>query len=408
MNPTSKPKTPPRLGRSICSCFFAATLLLSAGSQARQPDYAARYSQATARESAGDLDGAMGLLTALASDYPDDFDVQLQLAWVSFRLGKYDVAERSYRRAIFLSQGHRRARLGLAWTLQRQGRRSQAHELFAELADSAPNQAELLAAEEGVKLTKKRALRLRASLDGSISIMSGHPYVTEVIGVSPRLGVSLFEHLLVSARYRYTRYGLENVGDSDDSGEQHEAFFGLGYAQAEFGLMAHYATIAGDETYGMGAQVLGLSARYSPWGDLLLEASASIYDDLNAYRAAISWSMPLGRSFRLVPMGSMQVVDGELMGAGGLSAQLTVSPVRLWVSGKYGDEHRAVYLSEEVVSNSDDHVRGSIGGGLSLSIAKPLDLSAGYTWQRREASDENGSPSDVDAHVVELGLTGTF
>ncbi|MCA9665557.1 MAG: tetratricopeptide repeat protein, partial [Myxococcales bacterium] len=97
--------------------LLVAIVALLAASSARAETvdaYDLALRRATKLAKGGDSAAAAAALAAIEPRYPQDYMLQLSLAWHYLRAGELDDAERHYRRAAKLSGGSPDARRGLA------------------------------------------------------------------------------------------------------------------------------------------------------------------------------------------------------------------------------------------------------------------------------------------------------
>src|SRR5262245_26610241 len=97
---------------------LASISLLTRGASAEDA-YDDAFARAAGLEPAGDLDGAARALELVLPLYPQDYALPLQLAWIHLRAGRFEQAERAYRRALAVSPTAVEARAGLAASLER-------------------------------------------------------------------------------------------------------------------------------------------------------------------------------------------------------------------------------------------------------------------------------------------------
>lgn len=391
------------LSRQLC----VGALVLVTSHPVWADDYQVAFLRAGELESSGQLDQAAATLHALEAQYRDDFDLFMQLGWLHYRLGAWDRSVAAYRRASQVSGGQIEARVGLAWALLRGGEHGAARREFEQLPTGDERVRSGLAAAAAVSFT--------AEASGGAVISDNHPYVPWSYGISSKLSAQFYDSWFVAGRYRYTEFGLTAALtglDQTTSFEQHELFLTAGYAKPRWGVAAHYARVFANDSYGLSAHVVGATARYSAWGDVTAQVSASLYDGTEAYRSQVAWAMPVyAQTLYLVPALSGQVVAGEAIGTLGLSSRLVLDPVTTWIGGRFGQEQRNVDLFDGVIWNTPDTIRGAVGGGVAAELTDWASLSATYEWQRREVETDDAvvdAVVDADAHVMNIRLMGSF
>lgn len=395
-------------------------LIIGAGSGEAQAQPEDEYARVTKRsivlERAGEHARAAAQLEAIRSRYPQDFALQLRLAWLHFRAEHYELAERGYRRALALTPSSWEASLGLAWTRLRQGDRAAARAQFQSVLRQLPKNPSAL---EGLALSREpAALRLDPSLGTSLYSYQGHPTRSWGLAVTLSLPLVIREQLLLAASYRlqyFTVKGQQGQGRGGRSGfSQHEVYLSAGLVRPTFGVIGQYAYLDDGSGYTPRAHVAGLSARYSPWGDLLLAGNVALYHDMTVARLAPAWRMPLRPWLLLTPGLALQLASAdqahdqlddttEVLVTGSLSLALVGAAGSLWIGGKLGDEVRPADLDLPVIYNIPERVLfgGWVGGRLSLGGG--WSLRAAYQLARLEARPV-GQYADSNLHLVSVGV----
>ncbi len=241
-----------------------------------------------ALEGEGKVDQALELLEPLRPQYPQDYALLLRLGWLSFSAGYYPQAEDYYRGAHALSNGSVAARHGLAWALQRQGKKDDARTLFRWVLAIQPKNE---TARKGLALCPEDPL---LSLTPSASFM-GHIYKDHylynyALGARFALPWVIREHFLLSPVYRFQRFSIDSesgaTGAAEEDFSQHELYVSAGALFPAFSIIAQYGWVNVSSDSVEDGHILGLSGRYSPYGDITLSGSASLYSDMNVYRLA--------------------------------------------------------------------------------------------------------------------------
>ncbi len=334
------------MGRGTLAAVVCCALVT--GTATANPSYEERFEEARRLEGQGDPAGALDALDDLEGEFPQDYRLMLQLGWLAYRAGDLERAEIYYTRAEALSGGSAESRQGLQTVASARG----VHGFAA------------------------------ASMLGY-----GYPAVgggTGGVGLFAAAGVR-WRRALGSASYRYGRFG------TTDAFGQHEVYLSGGAAWERFGITGHYAVLHETRgTLGTG-HVLGAVARFSPLGDVTVEASLSHYDDADVFRVSAAWAIALGRGFWIRPGASMQVADSTPLAAGHLDLGYADSRGEIWIGGKGGSEFRPAYLADDAAYNILETIpwgahlggrihlteRWSLTGTVEAYGATATDLGAG-------------------------------
>ncbi len=325
---------------------------------------------------------AADALEGLVERYPQDYGLMAHAARLHFELGKYQLAARRYRQAMTLSEGSLESRLGLAWSLLRQGDRPGARRLFTALHHEFPADP---SARKGLRLSKPTASVIFSP--SFFVTFYGYPdHSSKNWGLGGLLSLPLMikDRVFLQANYRFSNFfGPRGQGSNGNTSgriasifQQHEGFISGGLVLPSFGILGQYALIY-DGDVSEAAHIAGLSARYSPWGDLLLDLSASIYPDLVVLRAAPAWRI---RPLPWLTITPGVAVQGALEGSGSAAAETLVTGSlgvavssaagSLWIGGKVGAERRPAYLSVPAVYNIPEQINFGLWAGASLKVGR--------------------------------------
>lgn len=367
---------------------------------------------------------AAAALLKVEAQYRQDYALQLRLGWLLFEAGDYVRAQRHYRRALNLSPGSKDARLGLGWTLLRRGQQEEAREAFNAVLRRWPEDASALEGQGLCEQTSAIAASPRVAFTGHA--YQDHPTKAGALGMSASLPMRILSHGFLSATFRYSRFWLnEGVildGQANDSFEQYEGYFSAGVVFPLLGLVGHYAYLHdGSGTLGS-AQLAGLTARFSPLGDIYLAASVGLYSDMTVYRVAPAWRIPLGGGFSLIPSLALQVATStdqeshyqlqettEILPSGSLTLSYSGERLDLWLGGKYGAEVRPAYLDLAAVYNSTDRLAYGAWAGARVKLGQGWSLAAGYELVRLEQLDATyGTTTQSNLHLINLGASWSF
>jgi tetratricopeptide (TPR) repeat protein len=440
--------------------------------------YATAFERAAAQEKAGDLAAAARTLEAILPAYPQDYDLTLRLAWIYFQSGRNADAERLYRAALKSGGDPATPTLGLAFALQRQRRCGEAVPAFRRALSLRPNDPTIQkGAADGLRLCKQThatvglhlgyqalvgtslssALIISPRLDLSI----GRFYLGVVYRVRPDLNTALVTTTTTIIMPRPPMPGMPpmpplvtTVTSTLDILAQHEAYLALGYHAPIAGFTARYGLTA--VQYGQSttndrrfapAHHVGLTLRYSPFGDGLLNLATSIYPgdkvpaqqgmrpsssdpDVVVFRAEPSWRFPIrwGLSARPGLAAQWSPLGPTISGFGEIT--LDRPGFAVFAGGKGGPEHRPPHLDLPVVYNfrQIDRVIGGAwaGGTLKLGRHHAWHINLTYAFDRLEGQVPNPQPiqivdpmapagmmvntvaASLDSHVASLGLSREF
>lgn len=376
-------------------------------------------------EKAGRLKRAADVQEALARSFPQDYAVVLRSAWLAYRAGRYARAGKAYRAALALSPQSLDARLGLAWTLAKEGDREQAHELFMTLKKEA---AENPSVSAGLKETAAAPPSMVLAPLAGFGVLAYDGHQLKKWALATTVGLSLrAARFQLTAAYRYSYFATvgsahsqssalissqsgalgpgpgvpppppppgsvpsgngsgAGLGNGAGSGfSHHEAYLTSRYDVERFGIGAQYAYIYdGSGEYGH-VHLGGLSLRYSPWGDIMLSGNVSAYQDATIWRGVLAWRLPLG-IFGVTPGVALQGNGEQARVAGELAVDLRWRWFSLYVGGRYGDQERLAYLERLVVYDVPETITYGGWAGLGLQLGR-LGVGLTYSIDRYESS----------------------
>jgi tetratricopeptide (TPR) repeat protein len=404
------------------------TAILLAPSVAWADSYDEAFARARGLEARGDLPGAAAELSAILADYPQDYALVIELAWLRFQAGQYQDAERGYREAIRRSPAALDAHLGLGWSLARQGRCPEALssiQRYVDIYPTSPRGQDALAAcaapatptagspTAGSPVASPWASAAPLPTTVTVGVAWGgarlpsHPIKTGASGVTVGADAALWGTWLLGGVFRSTSVSTVD-GSGVDPFVQREFYAYAGLATAQAGLVLHLASIHdGSGTTGTSTHA-GVSTRLSgAAGDGLLSAYISSYSDKAILRVEPSWRVPLGEHFSIVPGVALQRTSTETLATAQLTLVLDGAAGRLWFGGKYGTEDRPAYLLQSVVDNVTEKIRGGLWAGGRLVISPHLAATAQYAFDRLVRTD-NLTPATSAMHTFSLGLAATF
>ncbi len=391
---------------------LAASFASTAASAQAVPDYASAMESAARDERAGRPRDAATSLEALAMAYPEDHVLSLRLGWLWFGVGVYDRAQTHYARALALSAEQSfDARLGLAWTLLRLHEATAARAHFERLAAQRPDRADV---REGLALSRAaepRAVRAWASLWIGAQIYQHHPQRRFSLSVAPSVTVQLFDRLELGATYRAVSYDLATPQPGRpptfDRFTQQEFHASLGLVRPSLTLRLHVGRLWDAQNTLAPATVLGVSGRFAAHGQLVAEASATIFSDVTVPRVALAWAAALTPAWSLGPTGSVQLVDGAV--GGSLGAQLAWAS-RGWglsLAGRWGDERRLTSLNESLTFATNDRIRGAASVAFRAPLGGGISLAVQYEWLHLLTGDATRA-TDAEAHFLTAAVLGAW
>jgi hypothetical protein len=376
------------------------------------PDpYDDAMARAAALEAAGRFDEAAALLTAGLWYYPQDVGLPLMIAWLHRRAGHLDEAARFYGMAIARSAGSIDARLGLAGVREAQGSCEDAREIYDRLLAELPD---LAAAREGLaRCPAPPATRFTPSVSLAGTYFPNHPIKAFSAGVSAGAELALRSGFWFSATYRYTHFFPAPPPPpppgapppvSISPWDQHDGYFSAGWGVPRGGIGLHYAIVYdGSGTLGT-SHHLGVTGRWSPFGDIEIRASGSIYDDMLVGRVEPSWKIPIWGGLSVRPGAGLADAGGELLATGLLTIALDRPSFSLWAGGKYGDEVRPVYWSVPIVYATPERIPFGAWAGASVNVNSDVRIHLTYAMDRLKQTDGTQS----DAHTLAIGAAIGF
>ena len=411
---------------TFARCGLLITLMVAALIGPADADAADLYNKAMAKAAALEAEGrpaeAADALNTIEPRYRQDYRLQLRLGWLSFTAGRHASAARHYRRALKLSPDSRDARHGLAWALLRLGRKANARAQFQRVLDRWPDNTlarqGLAQAQDPPRIT----LRPTAYLTGQV--YQDHPTKSGSLGATVSLPMQLFTHGLLNVTYRYGHFwttdtAQESLGLSETF-DQHELHVSAGVSYARFGISAQYAYIADGSGYLDHAHVAGITARYSPWGDITLSANIGLYSDMTVFTVNPAWRLPLTSWLSVTPGLSVQVAssDSDSLLLGGETSEALVAGTltvtahgrlgSLWVGGRYGDQVRLADLNAATVYNTADRHNYAFWAGGQLNLSDRWSLFLSYQLEGLETPESTVYSTSSKTHQMTAGVTLNF
>lgn len=392
----------------------ASLWLASAPAQplADAPDEAAIWTEAGTHERAGDYEAAARAFAPLADAYPQDYAIQLQAGWLAFLAEDYAAAESHYATAIELSQGAADARSGLAWTHLRQGHTRAARREFEALLADHPD---LASATAGLAELDRRRFAITPSGFVIGHRYAGHPSLDWAAGASVGVSMVVAERVLVSANYRFARYLFESEGRRQgnmqgsnaaaDPFDQHTAHVGLGMSWPQAGFLVQAAMLRDGSSAREHAWVVGASARFSPWGDGILDGSAARFASTWVGRIGASWRLPATRWLDVQPGAALQFVAHDVLASGSASVRVHGRVGSLALGGKGGLEQRPVYLEIPAIFAFDGRIRWGAWLVGDVHLGRGVHLLASYELHDLQAPTDAGAIVPTQAHYLALGLS---
>jgi hypothetical protein len=400
----------------------AALGLLASASSARADAYDDALARARDLEKRGDYSAAAAVLTPAVIVYEQDWEVAAELGWVAFQSGNYASAEWAYRVAMERAPAAEDARLGLGFTLARQARCREANSVFYDLLRSG-NGAERAQAGAGIEACTQRftppaqhtsAPVLAPEPPPATSIYAGvhhyafpsNPVKSSGTGFDVTAYHALGEHLWMLGSYGFTHYATANE-DLVSSFAHHDFHLQAGYVSKLLDASLQGALLL-DQSGGVGSSKhLGASLKLHVFGDVIVNASVSSYDDYSVYRIAPSWRVPITDWLSVSPGFAVQRADGGTYGAGTLAIVADTRVGTFWVDGRYGSELRPAYLTDLVVIDATEKITRGAEVGARVPISKVVSVYGSYAISRLQRTDSL-TPSESYAHALSLGPLLSF
>jgi hypothetical protein len=381
---------------------LAACLAPAPASAADPYDVAlARAREASAR---GDWSGAARAIAVVVDAYPQDYAIAVALGDAQIGGARFADAERSYRLALHRAPDARDARLGLAWSLLGTGDCGAAEDTLGVWGDAPPAADRAEKAIAACNAKPPGPWTIAASWNEYL--FPDHPYKASGTGFIAEASRNIDDRFRVDGAYRFVRFAT-TTSPYVTPFSQNEGYLRAGYDTANVGLLAEGAIIAdGSGLYGTTPHV-GASARWSRFGDALLQGAASFYKDLTALRLAARWRVPLAGPLSVIPGAAAQLVAGQAFADASLTLAAEWPVLSLWLGGKYGDEVRPAYLDSHVVYDIPERVAWGAWAGARVRVTRGLALQASYSLDRLRRTDKV-LPQESDLHALAVGPVVTF
>jgi opacity protein-like surface antigen len=149
---------------------------------------------------------------------------------------------------------------------------------------------------------------------------------------------------------------------------------------------------------------VGISGRWSPFGDLELRATASFYDDLKVLRAEPSWRIPIALGLSIRPGVAVEDAAGVVLATGLATLSFDHRRFGLWVGGKYGDEVRPVLFAVPVVVDVVERIPYGAWAGVRVNASDDVRIHLSYAMDRLKQTDG----TQTSAHTLSLGAAVSF
>ena len=408
----------------VASALLVA-LLMVAGEARGGSVYEAAMARAAALEKAGKPADAAAALQAIEGRFRQDYTLQLRLGWLHFAADDHRRSERHYRRALALSPDSLDAHHGLAWALLRQGKRDQARSRFSQVLQRWP---ETRLARLGLTLATQASQRapllsLQPTAYVSGQVYQDHLYKSSALSSTVSLPVQLLTHGVLNVTYRYSNFWTTDYAQSlglSETFDQHELYLTAGVSHASFGVTAQYAYINDGSGYLDDSHLLGLTARYSPWGDITLATSVGLYSDITVVSISPAWRLPLLSWLSLTPALHVQVASADsssLLLSGDSSKTLVAGSLTitahgeagsLWLGGRYGDMVRHADLNSAVVYNTADRSTFGLWAGGKLNLSDRWSVFLSYQLDGQDTPISTSQSSSSLTHVFSGGVSLSF
>ena len=382
------------------ACCVAMTA--AADEPLTEDTYASSMATSMQRERRGDLAGAARVLANIVDSFPQDLTLVLRLGYLANRLLKPELARSYYRQALELSPRSDDAHAGLGWSFALSGDCNRARKELAAVSTNAPARTDAKAAVAHCE-AEAPSLTVSLGLTGQATTFANHPVRTWSAGVSARGDVWSSGGLTFGLGGRYVEHQARS-GSTLGVWEQHEVYARAGYGTPRVGLTAHYGYL--DDASGTqgASHHFGVVGRWSPAGDIYVQATVSSYRDMTIVRVAPSWKFVLGGGFYLTPGVSIQSTGSNVETAASLTAAYDSGRLSIYLGGKSGWETRPSYLAIQSIENLPETVAWSAWSGLRVRPSEHLLLHATYGVD--ELRNKLGATSY--AHTFSFGIGTTF
>ncbi len=366
------------LARWVAPPSVLLSLLVTSGAAAQS--YEGAWRSALEHASRGDHADAASVLEALAARFPDEYEVALGLGYQRFLAHDYEGAGRAYVDAARLSHGSFEARLGIAYSLLRLGRRERAAHCFRRALAMRDDPR----AREGLALATARTWRagLGLELGGASS-----PVLSRTLTgwAGARAWLTLESGLEVALGY------LGSIADVGEQGyDQHQLHVAVGRRGRDGGFWLHYTAVTGTGGSWNAAHAFGASISWTGLGQLDVEAGATLWDSNDVVlRATLSWLFSLGDSVAVGPLLAAQweTVTRTGRGSAGAAIRFSLAPLSLLLYGYAGDERRPTYLTDGYVLTTAEPIRGGVGGRLAVVLGGGWSVPERVAHPPREGAD---------------------
>jgi len=401
-----------RLGLVLCLCADLQAEVAHATEQERPTNIALSYdaamAQARAAKAPAELSAAAVSLKAAMSEFPQDVELPLQLGWVLFQQQNYEEAAHYYSLALSMGERGSDAELGLSWSLLRMHKNEEARAHFQSVIAARGNTTN---AAQGLRECEEKPaelvapLWLQAQFMQSFYAYQNQPVLGRVMAATTGLSALVRGRYYASALYRYSSVG---TGDGQTAAfAQHDLYLSAGLTGKLLGATLQYGLIVDGSGYTGTSNHVGLSARLSPLGDILLNLSASLYSDVTALRGELQWNLPLFRGFGVRPGFALQGLSGQLFETGSVTLFYDHPRFGVFVGGKYGDEKRAAYLANSFIYNGQARIPYGVWGGATLRLQEGFKMSFSYAYDRMLRSDVTPR-QDFHFHSLNLSFSRAF
>lgn len=355
------------------------TFTSAAAAQVAIDPYEDAFARSAAFSAAGQSEEAARALELILQLYPQDYALPLQIAWIHLQAGRLAEAERFYRVALERSPTGAEAREGLARVLEAEAPKPQ---------------------------SQKPSWQVSMTLSGEGSYFPDHAVKQYAAG---GMFAATFAHesgFFFGGAYRYGHFSPTATSGAD-AWDQHEGYATIGWGNAMGGIAAHYGIVY-DWSGVLGlSHHIGFTARVSPFGDIELRGSASLYDDMKVYRLEPSWRIPLVGGLSLRPGAAFQYAGGDFHATGMATLSFDHSAFGLWAGGKYGDEVRPVYFGVPVIYDVQEKIAYGAWAGASVNVSDIARIHMTYAMDRMKQDDTSPAVTST-AHSMSVGVTFMF
>lgn len=359
---------------------------------------------------------AVAITAKLVAARSDDAGVVGRHALALYWLGRYAEAERAYARLQQLAPQSIDAELGLGWTALRSGDARDARRHFERALRLDPNNE---SARQGLA-SLGRSYHFVPQGHVLLQSYTDNPTKGSQWGLVLGLDSTLADRFALTVRYRYlasiSTQGTSSRGSmprrsaaSGLASTQNEGYFTLAYGTPRFGMALVSGVVgasddaASTERAAYDATALGLSARWTYWADLVVNATRSFYDDLDVTHLQLSAHLPLADAVAVTAGVMISLPPDDRHTAGMAELEIVGGRFRAGVGGRVGTELRPFDVSTLAIHNVPDLVTYRLHLWAQLELSSIVTLFASGERRHYKTPTLLGDVAS-DASLIAVGL----